>query len=719
MTGSNSTSDPAPPRARRFGRVQIAGLVAAVLAAALLLWIGGETTSRALFDRYQRIAPPPITASVAQVVLIDPESLKTVGPWPWPRYLIARLTEEIAARGATAIGFDLLFPEPDRFNPDRVAALYPELPDDARAAMRAVRSQDAVLAEVIGQHPVVLARLGIAAGAVDFAAGAQTDPARLPVNAAFAGALPAGVLSFPGALTDIPDLDEVAAGQALINGTPDRDGVIRRLPLVARVAGAPTPGFALELARIGLGVEKIAPIVAGGQLRAIRLGDRQVPVDPDGRMRLRFGALPEGSVTSAALLMQTGYDAKAFKGKIVIVGLGAAGTADVVTTPVDRETYGTFVQAQAVNAIIGGGAMTRPWWAAGVEWAAAAILALAAMLLLSRLRGLAIGLVPLVPIIALPAISFVAFREAGLLIDPVRPLAVGGAAALAVAAALFAAQTARQRRLRAALADERVAAARAAGEMEAAREIQLGMLPPRAGLATLHPAVDLDARLEPARSIGGDFYDAIVLGPDRICVLIGDVTGKGVPAALFMALSRALSKSVLLRGGSDLAGAVATINAELSRDNAQDMFVTMLVGILDTATGRLELCSAGHENPLRVSVTGVVTEVALVGGPPLCVVGGFPYAVETVQLMAGDGIVLVSDGLTEAQDGGGGFFGRERAFAILRDWTASVPATTTTDGLTDAVRSFEAGSDPSDDLTIVAFRWRGDGASAVPSHPSC
>ena len=711
MTGSNSTSDARPEAGaeppRRPGRVRLAGLVAALLATLALAWIGEGTTSRALFDRYQRIAPRALRDPAVRVVLIDPESLKTAGPWPWPRYLIARLTEEIAARGATAIGFDLLFPEPDRFNPDRVAALYPELPPAAREAMRAVRSQDAVLAEVLGRHPVVLARLGVAREAVDFAAGAEKDAARLPVSATFTRPLPPGVLAFPGALTDIPDLDEVAAGQALINGALDPDGVIRRVPLVATVAGAPTPGFALELARVALGAEAITPFATNGQLRAIGLGQRRVPADPDGRMRLRFGALPPGTVTSAAVLLQSGYDAHAFRGKIVIVGLGAAGTADVVTTPIDRETYGTFVQAQAVEAILRGGALARPQWAPGAEWGAAAVLTLLAILLFPRLRRGWIALVPIVAVAGLVGGSFLLFARADLLIDPLRPLLVGGAAALAVAAMLFAEQTTRQRRLRTALAEQRVAAARAAGELEAAREIQLGMLPPRAGLATLHPAVDLDARLEPARSVGGDFYDAIRLDGDRLCVLVGDVTGKGVPAALFMALSRALSKSVLLREQGDLATAVATIDAELSRDNAQDMFVTMLVAVLDTTSGRLDLCSAGHENPLRVSAAGAVEEIALIGGPPLCVVGGFPYEVETVWLGPGDGIVLVTDGLTEAQDGDGAFFGRDRALTILAGWTRALPARAATDRLTEAVRAFEAGADPSDDLTILAMRWRG------------
>ena len=207
--------------------------------------------------------------------------------------------------------------------------------------------------------------------------------------------------------------------------------------------------------------------------------------------------------------------------------------------------------------------------------------------------------------------------------------------------------------------------------------------------------------IEPARSIGGDFYDAICIDAHRLCFLVGDVTGKGVPAALFMALSKALSKSVLLAGGGDLAGAVTRLNDEIARDNREDMFVTMIIGLLDTRDGRLELCNAGHENPWAVRAEGRIEHLSPDGGPPLSVAPGFAYTSEVLTLAPGDAVVLVSDGITEAQSPDGGFF---EQVGVLGRWNAG-PVRAASDALLGEVRAFEDGAEPTDDLTVLVFRY--------------
>lgn len=707
MTDSKSPSDPGRSESRRLGRVRAAGLAAALAAAALVAQLGGTTPGQRVFDLYQQLAPRARGAgpSVAQVVLIDPRSLREVGPWPWPRYVVARLTEGIAARGAVAIGFDVIFPESDRFNPEHMASFFPELSPAAQAELAALPSMDTTFADVLGRHPVVLPRVGVAPSSDDYGFAFGRDAASLPVEARFGGPVPDAVLSYPRALTNIPDLDEVAAGQALINGPPDADGIVRRVPLIGKVAGIAMPGFALELARLGQNEERIDPIVSGGRLRAVRLGRRTIPVDREGRMALRFGAFPDTSVASAVSVFQRGFPADAFKGKIVLVGLAAATATDVVATPLDPQYYGVYVQAQAVNAILSGAVLSRPWWAPPLEWTLAAASALLAVFLFPMLRRRAAVAVPVAIAPALVAGSWAAFASAGLLLDPVAPLVVGGAAGAAVLVTLFNEGARTQRRLRESLEDERLAGARAAGELEAAREIQLGMLPPRDRLAGLHPALDLDAMLEPARAVGGDFFDAMRLDDGRVCFLVGDVTGKGVPAALFMALSKALTKSVLLREAGDLGLAVRMLDREIARDNAEDMFVTMLVGVIDLATGEVALCNAGHENPLRIAADGSVAAVPMDGGPPLCVVDDFPYVTEPIRLAPGEALVVVTDGVTEAQDAAGELFGRAALATLLARWRGG--AADANAAIIEAVRAFEGGSEPSDDVTVLALRYLG------------
>ena len=230
------------------------------------------------------------------------------------------------------------------------------------------------------------------------------------------------------------------------------------------------------------------------------------------------------------------------------------------------------------------------------------------------------------------------------------------------------------------------------------------MLLPREELSQISPAVDIDAVLQPAKTVGGDLYDAFRFDDGRVCFLVGDVTGKGVPASLFMALSKALSRSLLMRPATPLGAAVREINAELSHDNRQAMAVSVLVGVLHPADGRLDLCCAGHDNPVIVDAAGNAREVDLDGGPPLCVAETYPYPVETHTLGPGETLFAFTDGLTEAQDPAGELFGRTRAHAAMARAAKAGDVSASVDLLVAEVRAFEAGGEPSDDLTILAVR---------------
>ena len=682
-------------------RVRLAGLVAALAAAALVLGLG-ERLSRPLYDLWQTISPAPAPSRQVQVVAIDADSLRAIGGWPWSRFYMARLVQEISKRGASAIGLDLLMPEPDRLDPPRFADLYGELSPSAAAEVRALPSMDAVFARVIGQNPVVLARAG--ARAQSFDATDQTSTP-LPPEAKFPESVPKGVKAFPRAIANLPLLDGAALGHGLVNGDPDDDGVVRRVPLVAMVAGAPTPGFALELVRVAKGVDKIDLVATDGRLSAVQVGDRKVPASPDGALALRFGDWRQVPTISAADLFRQGLRDDLFKGQIVLVGLTAAGSSDVVHPPRGGETYGVFVQAEAVDAILGGDGLTRPAGADWAEWGLGVLLALAAVAAVPRSMLSISGAALLAAIAAALGASWWGF-QASLLLDPYPVLAPAAAATAATVAALFVEGRALQARLRGALEDERLSAARVAGELAAAADIQSGMLLPRDELAHLSATVDLDAVLHPARNVGGDLYDAFMLDETRLCFMVGDVTGKGVPAALFMALGKSLARSLLTRPGSDLTATVAQFNAELSRDNRQDMALTLLVGVLTPADGHVALICAGHENPLVANADGHVRELALRGGPPLCVDPEFPYAVESLILAPGETLLVFSDGLTEAQDPDGRLWPRDELFAAVGRAAREPGAAAMLDQLVASVRAFEAGADPSDDLTVLAVRLR-------------
>ncbi|MCL6740957.1 CHASE2 domain-containing protein [Sphingomonas sp. RB56-2] len=645
---------------------------------------------RGIFDSWQSARPRDLSATDVRVVMIDDRSIEMVGPWQWPRYYMARLTEELANRKAKVIAFDILFPERDRVRPDIFVSLYPELSPAAVAEVRSLEPMDRLFGEVIGASPVVLAHAGVAEAPAD-------QPALF--DAPVTGKMPPAVERWPAELAAIPELDDVAQGHGLINGKPDVDGVVRSLPLVMLVGGKPRPGFAAEIARNALGAESIAVAPS-----AVRIGGQAVPVDRHGRMRFHFGNFPSDKIISAAEVLGNSKRLKAdeFAGKTVLVGLSAEGTSDIAATPLSAEEYGPLIQAQAVDAIMTGGWLNRPAWVEGLEWALGALLALFALgcAALGRTGRILLALA----FVALPIASWLAFANAALLFDPARPMLVGAGAIAGVAMGLFAVARVERERLREALVQERVMAAEADGELQAARAIQLGMVPPRARLKNLDPRIDLDALLEPAKSIGGDYYDAMKIGEDQIGFAVADVTGKGVPAALFMAMSKALTSAALSRMEADPATMAAAINLELLKDNSEAMGVAILLGILDLKSGEARMVCAGHEDPLRVSAEGKAERIALDGGPPLCV-ADYDYPLETVTLQKGEILLLVTDGVTEAQNAEGGLFGRDRISreGVLRGQSA----TAIVDSIRDRVRSFEEGEEATDDLTVMALRYVG------------
>lgn len=692
MTGLKSTSDPAPGMIR-MRHVRLAGLVAALLTAALLALFTSKLFPEPLFDRYQRWQPRVIAETRVHIVRIDAESLRALGPWPWPRSYLALLTDRIRAAGAAAIGYDIVFAEPDpATDPRRTADLFGTLSPGARAEIEALPSLDGRFGRAIGAAPTVVARVGVMPGAIEAQGLDEASAAALFVEAEFVAPLPATITAFPFAIGNVPDIEDSARGQGLINGNPDADGVTRRLVMLARVGGNPTAGISVDLVRVA---KRETRLVTGRS--SLVVGSHHIPITPAGEARLHFGTLPEGSETSAVNMMRQPRQPAALAGKIVIIGPASTGLGDVRVTPLGRQEFGVRLHAQAVDAILANGWLVRPVWALAVEWGLGVALAGLAIIGLPVARRRALW--PVLAVVLMFGLSVGAFAYARLLLDPLRPLLLGGATALAVLAVLFAETGRVARHLR----DARLAAD---GEMKAAREIQRAMLPDRAVLAALHPGLDLDAMLEPAQAIGGDLYDAFVLPDGRVVFLVGDVTGKGPSAALFMAVSKALAHSLLRRGGVPLNTIIEALNDELGEGGQSVVEVTMLCGIIDPGSGRVELVNAGHENPILRRADGALVDVPMEGGLPLCTVAGFPYPLETVDLAPGDALVIITDGVREAQNAAGDFFGGERTHQVLRQWPARAAAVEATRALVDAVRGFEAGNPASDDLTVMVVARR-------------
>lgn len=255
------------------------------------------------------------------------------------------------------------------------------------------------------------------------------------------------------------------------------------------------------------------------------------------------------------------------------------------------------------------------------------------------------------------------------------------------------------------LAEQRLALLEA--ELESARAAQLSLVP-RDFAAIAPPGLDLWAAMVPARQVGGDLYDAFRLPSGALLVAVGDVAGKGAPAGLTMARSLGLIRAtaLLLSAGGvlpDPAAIVARANDDLARGNEDQTFVTLALAIIDAASGTGRLCLAGHEAPFHLSAAGVAPLPGLTRQPALGVLEGFAYASDALALAPGEGLLLYTDGVTEAEDGGGEFFGRERLHGLLAPH-AQAPARQAVEAVLAAVDAFAAGAPQADDITLLGLR---------------
>ena len=240
-------------------------------------------------------------------------------------------------------------------------------------------------------------------------------------------------------------------------------------------------------------------------------------------------------------------------------------------------------------------------------------------------------------------------------------------------------------------------------EIDIARRMQQAILPRRPPDT---PAVSIAATMVPAREIGGDFYDYFLIDADHLAVVVADVSGKGVPAAFFMAISRTLLKAnaLLLRSP---AAALARLNDQLCEDNDQMMFVTVFLAVLDLRSGELVHVNAGHNPPLVRHLDGRVERLASSTGRhmALAVMEGQAYGETHSRLAPGETLVLYTDGVTEATNLQGKLWGEPALTAWLGQ--AAPEASALPEAVLGAVRAFEAGAAQADDITCVAVHFHG------------
>ena len=655
----------------------------------------------AQFDLYQTMMPRVARSGPVTIVAVDEKALRKLGQWPWPRTHIARLIEHIGAQGALAIGLDMLLLERDQTSPESLAARLGADQAEVRTALARMASYDDLLAQTLARHPVVLGAAGSDEPLPTASGGLRTWPVvtRGPD-------ITRAVHNYPFVLSSLASLQGAASGQGLMNAELER-GVVRRVGLASAIGATLVPALSLELLRVAT---RAAPIEFHADQRgvtAVQVGSLRIPTQPNGEVWLHFSAPRPERYVSAAEVLETQATAEAFKDKVVIVALTGVVGIDSKTTPLGEAVPGAEVHAQLIESFYDGRFLVRPPWMSWLEVAILITFGCALIWIAPRMRRdpailLAVGLLALVF-----AFGVALFRWTGLLFDAFSLIiALTTVFSSVIASALVRAdheRRATERSLQAA----RESAARVAGELEAARRIQLGILPSAAASFPAERRFELAAALEPARAVGGDLYDFFMLDANRLFVLIGDVSGKGIPASLLMSIAKALAKSIALRPGGDASHVLSQANVEVSRDNPESQFITAFAAVLDIESGLLRYWTAGHDTPfLRGREHARQIDRAL-AGPPLCVLDQFDYREQQLRLERGESLTLFTDGITEAENASGEQFGKQRLAQCLERLPMETSAADMLEALRSAVAAFVGGAQASDDLTLVIVRWMG------------
>lgn len=375
----------------------------------------------AQFDQFQRWLPRAYVDAPVRIVDIDDESLARLGQWPWPRTRMAELVEKLRDAGAAAIGFDIVFAEPDRTSPEAIAKLWQTSGELANVLAR-LPDHDEVFANALKGSGVVLG-FALERGASHAQAGSSTlePPYRFvqlgsPANEA--------LHPFQGAVMPLPNLAAAAAGRGAIAFVPDGDGVVRRVPLVFELQGRTVPSLAAETLRVGQDARNYilkSATAKGTGLEEIRVGEVAIPTTPQGEVWVHYSEPVPARYIPAWKVLSGAVPRDQLEGRLVLVGTSAQGLKDLRFSPLGRIIPGVEAHAQALEQILAGEGLNRPSWAKAAEAVVLIVGCLVVGFLALAARALMAASVTAICIAALGWAGWYAFSRAGLLLNVIVP----------------------------------------------------------------------------------------------------------------------------------------------------------------------------------------------------------------------------------------------------------------------------------------------------------
>ena len=623
--------------------------------------------------RYRLRGPIPASDRIA-LIEIDDQTLRAYRDvWPLPRENYAIVIDALANAGVQAMGIDLLFLGENHEDP----------------------AGDLMLASVTAAHENLVLSIGFQSNDASLGGSVAppTDSTALirhgrPASRQRLAVAQSVSLPYEGLLANAHNMGHTVV---LI----DEDGVVRRIPQFVRFGEWAYPSLVLRLVEVAARNDTTLPqfeLTAAGV--HIHWHGRQmlVPCDEEGATSIAFAG-DQGAFKNRYSLLQvlqwyrnadTTSLARAFRGKLVLIGATAVEqhATDIGATPFSNAAPLVYIHANAVNSALRGRFLSR----VPAGWIVLSLIALGLGLglVFSRLSLARAALVALAALLGVAALDYGLFVFQDVDLPPLGALLVPP---LTLAAVENAWRREAEHRARA-----------RAKELDVARSIQQHLLPSAppelAGL-------DVFGRNLPAEEIGGDYFDWLVLDDEQLAVVVGDISGHGVPAALLMAHLRA-SFHATAHGGRSPEDIVTAMNRSLARAVSSGKFATFFLAVISVRERRLRYCNAGHDPPLLLR--GGELHLLAANGMPLAIVDGMEYTGGEETFDVGDALVIYSDGIPEAPINKQ-FYGnerlRDRALALAR---SGATASAFVDDILADVRAVAGEGMRADDVTLVVVR---------------
>lgn len=598
--------------------------------------------------------------SAIKIIEIDDESIKQFGRWPWPRGYFAGFMRILSSYKPKVIGFDILFSEEDLEHPE-----YDEL--------------------MVGETQ----RLGN----VYYAMYLSGDQRVLK----FSEILPQQQ-SQTDVTLPIAKLMEVAAGVGLANMPASKDGKVRKVPLIIKHNDKIFPSLSLVVACAYLGCE-LSDIELNDKSINIKTAGRiiKIPTDRHGNMLINYAGDFKIFNRSSFYEIAAGYDRVKddpnqdnkklvdLKDKIILLGLTATGSTDLRPAPFSNMYPGVGIHANIINNILQNRFLYKPDWY--VTAAILILLGLAVSVLIPKKRpAVSIGIL-LGIFFGYKFLVLILFIFANVWIDVVGP---GFVILFSYMAVVFNQFT-----------TERFQKQLIENELKIASDIQQSLLP-----KTLpsKAGIQIAVRSISAKHVGGDLYDFVDLGDSKVGIMIGDVSGKGVPAAIYMArtVGEFRSRASVYNQPSKM---LSTLNDILSKESLSNMFVTLLYIIVDLSINKFVFSNGGHNAILYKAVdTDKIKTVDAKEGAPLGVIDGVVFSDEVVDFKSGDLVTLFTDGINEARNKLKSEFGNERLERFIIE-NKNEHAQQLADSLIENIKQFSKGTLQHDDMTLIIIKF--------------